>query len=174
VPRDNLADTKDMLDWLGDHPHTNDEEFHRRLRLGGYFIDILDVPLTCITREASDAFGALLLFDSEDFFTDEEVKFLEPAVKMSGMSIVITTEWHDDGVMRILRFEDDNTCWWWEPVISGGNVPSSMNSYNHTALHWASWSYLAQFDTNLPGFLLLAATALSNFLLEARSFMGQA
>jgi membrane-bound transcription factor site-1 protease len=130
VPRDNLADTKDMLDWLGDHPHTNYQAFYRRLRLEGYFIDILDVPLTCLAGDAGDTFGALLLFDSEDFFAEDEVSFLERVVKTSGMSVVIAAEWHNEGVMRSLRFEDDNTRSWWEPVVGGGNAPA-LNELLH-------------------------------------------
>jgi hypothetical protein len=124
VPRDNLAETKDMLDWLGDHPHTNYQAFFRRLRLEGYFIDVWDAPLTCLPDESGDVYGALLLFDTEDYFTTDEVTHLQRLVTQSGMAVVVASEWHNEGVMQSVRFEDDNTRSWWDPVVGGGNVPA--------------------------------------------------
>jgi hypothetical protein len=40
------------------------------------------------------------------------------------MGLVVASDWHNTGVMRSIRFEDDNTRSWWMPVSAGANVPS--------------------------------------------------
>lgn len=124
VPRDSLEGPRDMLDWLGDHPHTNFHSFYRRLLLEGYYVDVLEAPLSCLSPKAAEKYGALLLIDSEDFFGPEEIGALEDLVKERGLGVVVASEWYNNGVMRSVRFEDDNTRSWWLPVSAGGNVPS--------------------------------------------------
>ena len=46
-PRDSLETTKDILDWHGDHPHTNYHEVYDHLRGNGFFLEILGSPFTC-------------------------------------------------------------------------------------------------------------------------------
>ena len=78
LPRDNLKTQSDMLDWLGDHPHTNYREAYESLRQSGYFVDILLSDLTCFD---ADDYGALLIIDSEEEFFPEEVEKLEHDVR---------------------------------------------------------------------------------------------
>ena len=47
LPRDSLDVRNDILDWHGDHPHTNYHELYDKLRETGYFLEILGSPLTC-------------------------------------------------------------------------------------------------------------------------------
>lgn len=124
VPRDNLAEEKDMLDWLGDHPHTNFHELYRSLLSAGFYVDILDFPLTCLGPEAASQYGGILLLDSEDYFTPNELLLLEWLVKERGMAMVVAAEWYNADVMHSLFFEDDNTRSWWSPVVAGGNIPA--------------------------------------------------
>ena len=46
IPRDNLEAKNDILDWHGDHPHTNYHGMYDALRDKGYFLEILGSPLT--------------------------------------------------------------------------------------------------------------------------------
>lgn len=46
-PRDNLDSQRDILDWHGDHPHTNFHDMYNNLRENGYFLEILNSPFTC-------------------------------------------------------------------------------------------------------------------------------
>lgn len=39
--------TSDILDWHGDHPHTNYHDMYDALREAGYFLEVLASPLTC-------------------------------------------------------------------------------------------------------------------------------
>lgn len=124
VPRDSLMEEKDMLDWLGDHPHTNFHELYRAFLKLGYHVDILDSPLTCLRPEVISKYGAVLLLDSEDYFTSSEKLVLERLVKQEGVVLVVAAEWYNLDVMHSLLFQDDNTRSWWSPVTAGANVPA--------------------------------------------------
>lgn len=47
IPRDSLDVRNDILDWHGDHPHTNFHTMYDALRAAGYFLEILGSPFTC-------------------------------------------------------------------------------------------------------------------------------
>ena len=47
IPRDSLDVKNDILDWHGDHPHTNYHNMYDALRAAGYFLEILGSPFTC-------------------------------------------------------------------------------------------------------------------------------
>lgn len=47
IPRDSLDVRNDILDWHGDHPHTNYHNMYDSLRAAGYFLEILGSPFTC-------------------------------------------------------------------------------------------------------------------------------
>lgn len=47
IPRDSLDVRNDILDWHGDHPHTNYHNMYDALRAAGYFLEVLGSPLTC-------------------------------------------------------------------------------------------------------------------------------
>lgn len=124
VPRDNLAEPKEMLDWLGDHPHTNFHSFYRRLRLEGFYVDVLESPISCLPDSVTKSYGALLVIDTEDFFAPEEIAKVESLVREKGMGLIVASEWYNSGLMHSIRLEDDNTRSWWMPVSAGGNVPA--------------------------------------------------
>ena len=47
LPRDSLDVRNDILDWHGDHPHTNYHNMYDALRDAGYFLEVLGSPLSC-------------------------------------------------------------------------------------------------------------------------------
>ncbi|CDF35782.1 unnamed protein product [Chondrus crispus] len=124
VPRDNLAEAKDMLDWLGDHPHTNFQRLFQAFRDEGFYIDILETPVTCLSNADLKRYGGLLLLDSEDEFSALERRSLRDLVTQHGLALIVAAEWHNADIMREIRFEDDNTRSLWSPIVAGGNVPA--------------------------------------------------
>ena len=120
-PRDDLSVRHDILDWHGDHLHTNFYEVYNSLRDAGYFIEVLASPLTCF--EASN-YGAIIMVDSEDEFYPEEISKLEKDVKDHGLGLIIFSDWYDLETLRNLRFYDDNTRSWWESATGGANIPA--------------------------------------------------
>ena len=130
VPRDALGEKKDMLDWLGDHPHTNFHQLFRQLRRAGFFVDVLDRSFECLGVEEAKHYGGILLFDSEDFFSEAEIAIVENVVTKHGTVLIVAAEWYNLDIMREIRFEDDNTRSWWTPVVAGGNVPG-LNDLLH-------------------------------------------
>eukprot|EP00897_Mesotaenium_endlicherianum_P007975 jgi/Mesen1/7205/ME000371S06295 len=69
IPRDSLDVRNDILDWHGDHLHTNYHGLFDALHAAGYFVEILGSPLTCFDALQ---YGSLLLVDLEDEFHEEE------------------------------------------------------------------------------------------------------
>jgi membrane-bound transcription factor site-1 protease len=62
IPRDSLDVRQDILDWHGDHPHTNYHDMFNALRDKGYYVEMLGSPFTCFDAKN---YKALLLVDSE-------------------------------------------------------------------------------------------------------------
>ena len=59
IPRDTLEVRSDILDWHGDHPHTNFHNMYDALRQAGYFVEVLGSPLTCFdARQVSHCIGS--------------------------------------------------------------------------------------------------------------------
>ena len=57
IPRDSLDVRNDILDWHGDHPHTNYHHMYDALRASGFFLEVLGSPLTCFdARQVCDLF----------------------------------------------------------------------------------------------------------------------
>ncbi|GMH39212.1 hypothetical protein BSKO_07110 [Bryopsis sp. KO-2023] len=121
LPRDNLDIKNDILDWHGDHPHTNFHNMFDYLREHDYFLEILGSPFTCFDAKQ---YGALLIVDSEDEFYPEEIEKLEQDVREEGLGLVVFADWYNVQSMKKMVFFDDNTRSWWKPVTGGANVPA--------------------------------------------------
>ena len=50
----------DILDWHGDHPHTNYHAAYDALRDEGFFLEVLGSPLTCFDAAQARRPGAML------------------------------------------------------------------------------------------------------------------
>ncbi|CAL5360563.1 unnamed protein product [Camellia sinensis] len=103
IPSDSLDVQNDILDWHGDHLHTN---FHIMFNM------------------LTDAVRDTLLVDLKDEYFAEEIKKLRDDVINTGIGLVVFAEWYNVDTMVKLRFFDDNTWSWWTPVTGGANVPA--------------------------------------------------
>ncbi|XVE98166.1 hypothetical protein REPUB_Repub03eG0082400 [Reevesia pubescens] len=121
IPRDSLDVRNDILDWHGDHLHTNFHIMFNMLRDAGYYVETLGSPLTCF--DASQ-YGTLLLVDLEDEYFQEEIKKLRDDIINTGLGLVVFAEWYNVDTMVKMRFFDDNTRSWWTPVTGGANIPA--------------------------------------------------
>nr|XP_043625245.1 subtilisin-like protease SBT6.1 isoform X2 [Erigeron canadensis] len=121
IPRDSLDVRNDILDWHGDHLHTNFHIMYNMLRDAGYFIETLGSPLTCFDARE---YGTLLLVDLEDEYFEEEIQKLRDDVVNTGLSLVVFADWYNVDTMVKMRFFDDNTRSWWTPVTGGANIPA--------------------------------------------------
>lgn len=121
IPRDSLDVRNDILDWHGDHPHTNFHGMFDMLRDAGYYLEILGSPLTCFDAQQ---YGTLLMVDLEDEYHEEERKKLENDVKLLGLGLIVFADWYHVETMTKMKFFDDNTRSWWTPVTGGANVPA--------------------------------------------------
>ena len=65
-----------MLDWTGDHLHTNYREMFVALRQRGWFVETLGCSYLCFN---ASRYGALLLIDTEDDFAPAEQATLHDA-----------------------------------------------------------------------------------------------
>ncbi|CAI9264604.1 unnamed protein product [Lactuca saligna] len=121
VPRDSLSVHNDILDWHGDHLHTNFHSMFNVLREEGYFIETLGSPLTCFD---ANNYGSLLMVDLEDEYFEEEIRKLKDDVVVSGLGLVVFGDWYNVDTITKMRFFDDNTRSWWTPVTGGANLPA--------------------------------------------------
>mmetsp|Transcript_40415 Transcript_40415/g.102302 ORF Transcript_40415/g.102302 Transcript_40415/m.102302 type:complete len:1225 (-) Transcript_40415:14-3688(-) len=121
IPRDNLDVHADILDWHGDHPHTNFKDMYNFLTDAGYFVEVLGRPFTCFDAQR---YGTLMLVDSEEEYYSEEVHKLQADVAELGMGLLVFGEWYNRAMMEKMRFYDDNTRSWWTPYTGGANVPA--------------------------------------------------
>jgi len=62
LPRDSLDVRNDILDWHGDHPHTNYHEMYDRLRQEGYFLEVLGSPFNCFDASQARPFSSASSF----------------------------------------------------------------------------------------------------------------
>lgn len=120
-PRDDLKVTGDMLDWTGDHVHTNFRDAYTALRSAGYFVEVLSSDFTCFDARL---YGALLIVDTEDEFFPEEVVKIKKDVREEGLSLVIFADWFHAASIRSAAFFDDNTRSDWVAVTGGANIPA--------------------------------------------------
>nr|GFA62860.1 subtilisin-like protease SBT6.1 isoform X1 [Tanacetum cinerariifolium] len=121
IPRDSLDVRNDILDWHGDHLHTNFHIMFNMLRDAGYYVETLGSPLTCFDARQ---YGTLLLVDLEDEYFEEEIQKLRDDVVNTGLSLVVFADWYNVDTMVKMRFFDDNTRSWWTPVTGGANIPA--------------------------------------------------
>jgi hypothetical protein len=120
-PRDNLSNKGDILDWYGDHPHSNFRQFARHIRETGYFLEVLGHDFTCFDAQH---YGTLMMVDSEEDYFPEEIEKLADDVKHKGLSLLVMAEWFNVVTMKSVCFDDDNTKTRWCPVTGGSNVPA--------------------------------------------------
>ncbi|XP_019106996.1 subtilisin-like protease SBT6.1 isoform X2 [Beta vulgaris subsp. vulgaris] len=121
IPRDSLDVRNDILDWHGDHPHTNFHTMFNMLSDAGYYVEILGSPLTCFDARQ---YGTLLLVDLEEEYFEEEINKLREDILNTGLGLAVFAEWYNVETMVKMRFFDDNTRSWWTPVTGGANVPA--------------------------------------------------
>ncbi|KAG5582596.1 hypothetical protein H5410_053223 [Solanum commersonii] len=121
IPIDSFDVRNDLLDWHGDHLHTNFHSLFDMLRDAGYYIETLGSPLTCFDAHQ---YGTLLLVDLEDENFPEEIKKLRDNVINSGLGLAVFADWYNVDAMVKMRFFDGNTHSWWTPVTGGANVPA--------------------------------------------------
>eukprot|EP01080_Neovahlkampfia_damariscottae_P002297 gene2297-2470_t len=121
IPRDNLNNQKDILDWNGDHIYTNYREMYNYLRRKGYFIEILNQNLI---KFNSNNYGTLLMMDLEEEYTKNERNKLYEDVSKNGLSLIIIGQWYNRYILKKIKFFDDNTHKVWFPLTGGSNLPA--------------------------------------------------
>eukprot|EP00752_Nemacystus_decipiens_P008224 g7354.t1 len=146
-PRDYLGDDSDMLDRLGDHPHTNFRTLFEALLDAGYYVETLGSDWSCF--DAAN-YGALLVVDPEAELSREEKAKLEADVKDRGLSLVLFADWYSEEVVDQVRFVDDNTRMPWTPLTGGSNVPA-INEFLLPAFGMALGGVVLDGLFSLPG-----------------------
>lgn len=121
LPRDDLNIRDEILDWNGDHLHTNFRDFYNYLRKNNYYIEILNGDLTSFNPSN---YASLMIVDSEEEFSKAERKALLSAVKDEGLGLIVLADWYNKEIMEKIIFFDENTKSKWIPVTGGSNLPA--------------------------------------------------
>jgi len=110
-PRNNLKVQGDMLDWCGNHLHTNFKDAYEHLLKKGFFVDVLTTDWTCVDAAL---YGAVLIVDSEDEFFPDEVTGLGGCVcgvwggdcegGSSQPQIILVPSYCEEHVTRQIRY----------------------------------------------------------------------
>uniref|UniRef100_A0A5K3EU17 Secreted protein n=1 Tax=Mesocestoides corti TaxID=53468 RepID=A0A5K3EU17_MESCO len=134
VPGDDLTKISGPLDWLGDHIHTNLRGLYQPLRQLGYFVEVLQKPLTCFN---ASNYGTLMIIDPEDEFAPNEIKKVHTDVHKRGLSLVVFAGWFNASVQEALKFYDANTKRLWVPITGGSNIPALNDLLSPFAIKFA-------------------------------------
>ncbi|KAH7728866.1 Membrane-bound transcription factor site-1 protease precursor [Aphelenchoides avenae] len=121
VPRDDLRQRSNPLDWHADHPHTNFRSLHQRLRSNGYYVEVLREPATCIDL---GLYAAYLLVDPEEEFFRQEIHVISGAVKEGRTNLLVFADWFNSTLIEKIQFIDETTGKVWMPATGGCNVPA--------------------------------------------------
>ncbi|GMT33116.1 hypothetical protein PFISCL1PPCAC_24413 [Pristionchus fissidentatus] len=121
IPRDDLREKQNPLDWNGDHPHTNFRLFFQHLRADGFFLEILGEPLMCADLSQ---YSVYLVVDPEEEYFPHEIDLLDHAVNKGGLNMIIFADWYNTRVMEKIKFFDENSKEWWTPETGGSNIPA--------------------------------------------------
>ncbi|RTG86616.1 membrane-bound transcription factor site-1 protease [Schistosoma bovis] len=141
IPRDDLTRSKEPLDWLGDHIHTNFLDLYTHLRRKSYFIEVLTSTFDCFN---ASNYGTFLIIDPEEEFFPYEVEKLFIDVTEKGLSLIVFADWYNTSVMQSLRFYDTNTrCGsfnrYKDKVMQSVNCTNLLRIYmNYVAYHSGS------------------------------------
>jgi len=92
ILRDSIFIDKQPYEWKGDHAFTNYIQLYQFLRSQGYYIEILNEPITCFD---SRNFGTFILADPEKGLSRNEVIKLRKDIETRGLSLIIIAEWSD-------------------------------------------------------------------------------
>jgi membrane-bound transcription factor site-1 protease len=178
VPKDDLSDfvepdmNHNVVDWNGDHPHTNFLEVFNRLIRKGYYIEVLNAG--DLTSFDARNYGTLLIIDPEDEFLEEEAVKLENDVKKLGLSVIVFADWYNEFVIRRLKFLDDNTQTIWVPVTGGSNIPALNGLLHRFGIMLGDTIYTGPFS--MPSepeksSTLLSSTSITRFPKNGELFM---
>ncbi|KAA8498503.1 Membrane-bound transcription factor site-1 protease [Porphyridium purpureum] len=126
VPRDNLFDSRYMMDWLGDHPHTNFHGLFRALVKAGYFVELWNTPWYCCCRTTGSSvltnYGNIMLVDPEELFDSRDIVILQHFVQEQGGNLLVFAEWFNAKIASELSFYDESSRTQWSAVSGGSNL----------------------------------------------------
>lgn len=129
--RDSLNNFQYPFEWNGDHLFTNFVQMHQRLtEYGGYHVEILTEPFTCFD---AGNYGALMIVDPEDWFSNTEILKLRRDMETAKLSVIVLADWYSEHIMSQSSFFNNNTFEQWHPVMAGSNVRtinSLLEPYN--------------------------------------------
>ncbi|ETN99167.1 hypothetical protein RFI_38314 [Reticulomyxa filosa] len=162
IPRDDLDIDKDMLDWTGDHLHTNYHGLYDALKDKGYFVEVLGTDYTCVN---ATHYAALIIVDPEEEFFEEEIEKLEDDILQHGLSLVIVADWYNEKIAERIRFFDDNTRSLWDALTGGANVPALNDLLLPFRIQWSNWAGLGKYQIHpdQPSIFFQSGNAIGTF-----------
>jgi membrane-bound transcription factor site-1 protease len=150
LPRDDLDDGFDSLDWHGDHPYLNYRHAFNVLRRAGYAVEIPMLPTRGLVSVDLTLYGAVLVVEPEDYYYVEELDALWAAVR-GGTALVVVADWYDTSIMANIGFTDDNTGTYWSPVTGGANVPAVNLLLSPFGVEFSGTVWAGEFKSDAHG-----------------------
>jgi membrane-bound transcription factor site-1 protease len=116
ILRDSIFIDKHPYEWKGDHMFTNYVHLYKFLRSQGYFVEILNEPITCFDARN---YAALFMADGEKALSRNEIVKLRKDIETRNMGLVIIAEWSDEEMMQRHSFKSEFTGKTWDPIVGG-------------------------------------------------------
>ena len=92
ILRDSLLNADYPYEWNGDHIYTNYVQLHQKLVDSGYYVEVLNSPITCFNP---NNYKTLLIIDPEDYLSEAEILKLRRDYEESGLSVIIVADWYN-------------------------------------------------------------------------------
>ncbi|GFS41015.1 SITE-1 protease [Actinidia rufa] len=170
IPRDSLDVRNDILDWHGDHLHTNFHNMFNMLRDTGYYVETLGSPFTCFD---ANQYGTLLLVDLEDEYFPEEINKLRDDIINTGLGLAVFAEWYNVDTMVKMRV--------FLMITQGAGGPQSLESRYASGTdivkfprggHVHSFPFLDSSERGATQNILTSGTAKADFPILGLSAVG--
>ena len=77
---------------MGDHLFTNFQQLYYHILRKGIYIEILTQSFNCFN---SLNYGALIILDPEDYFSESETIKLSYDVKVNSLGLIVIADWYN-------------------------------------------------------------------------------
>lgn len=170
ILRDSIFIDKQPYEWKGDHVFTNYMQLYTFLNSQGYYIEILNEPLTCFD---SNNYGTLMLADPEKGLSRNEIIKLRRDIETRGLSLVIIAEWSDSTMMDKHTFTSEFTRKVWKPLIAGSNLQSINTLLRPYGIMFKESSYSGTIAVGEEKFKVESGAILQKFPNKGYLFSGK-
>uniref|UniRef100_A0AAV1TY46 subtilisin n=1 Tax=Peronospora matthiolae TaxID=2874970 RepID=A0AAV1TY46_9STRA len=142
VPIDNLDNQHDLMDVVGDYPHTKFDQLWNFLMSEDFFIEILPFEYSCLDLSK---YGVALIVDSGEEFFRDEIVVLQAAIEHSNVSLIIFPTSTTSDYLTCSNFTTQSFHTAFGNKVVHSTSVSLLDTGNDSSFPYLSGSYLTNF-----------------------------